>query len=438
MINTDKSLPGMRQRPLTFAALAALCLLLTACGPGRGAGPFKTAPASLTQPAPASPTAQQFSPLDHDPLIVQNARGTFHIAATVGMQPRELMFFYAMQAAQRGAPQVQAATSGSQADGAVYSSTVRVNSIQPLGRLAEFDAGVIRLAWSDHLGPNIVLSVTPPGESTPAWQMTLIDPQAVSAYKGTWWNWQLSGPLQAINQVEMACPCGNNATSSAAFRLALLGRSPKAVPPLYVKIDHEGAVTLLSEADWNALWPADPGRPPVPTEDLEHPYTAPTYPPTPTWNPQAPPWTPALPPPPPTALSTGMPGGDLPRTRPVPGVPAIQPTILDAGPDTPAFTAADVQRYHAATNLNGNFGMRAAATGQVTLDKITFLEEKELLLLHPDLELSDPGNRLLCYIEYSGTFQVSGPPGTTVNELHHAQEVYDAHTGNLLVSGVRP
>src|SRR5690349_4334953 len=122
MINTDKSLPRMRQRPLTFAALAALCLLLTACGPGRGAGPFKTAPASLRQPAPASPTAQQFSPLDHDPLIVKNARGTFHIAATVGMQPRELMFFYAMQAAQRGAPQVEASTSGSQADGAVYSS----------------------------------------------------------------------------------------------------------------------------------------------------------------------------------------------------------------------------------------------------------------------------------------------------------------------------
>jgi hypothetical protein len=48
--------------------------------------------------------------------------------------------------------------------------------------------------------------------------------------------------------------------------------------------------------------------------------------------------------------------------------------------------------------------------------------------------LSD--DALVCYVEFYGTFRSSGPPGSKpVEHTGTGVQVFDAHTGNLLVEG---
>lgn len=55
------------------------------------------------------------------------------------------------------------------------------------------------------------------------------------------------------------------------------------------------------------------------------------------------------------AVPTG-PSDDTPFFAPPVGVPAIQPSLKNAGPGTPAITMADVMRYHSTTNIHGIAG----------------------------------------------------------------------------------
>jgi hypothetical protein len=50
------------------------------------------------------------------------------------------------------------------------------------------------------------------------------------------------------------------------------------------------------------------------------------------------------------------------------GIPAIAPTIANAGPDQPAFTEADVRRYDAAHSPRG-FAERAEALTPVLIQR---------------------------------------------------------------------
>jgi hypothetical protein len=80
--------------------------------------------------------------------------------------------------------------------------------------------------------------------------------------------------------------------------------------------------------------------------------------------------------------------------------------------------------------------MRGEAIGPVTIRQISFRTVDQL---RPQLgsDLGLPSGTLLCYVEYSGTFRLTHPPGMGDPVIRHgAAEVFDAHTGNLLQSSV--
>ena len=80
--------------------------------------------------------------------------------------------------------------------------------------------------------------------------------------------------------------------------------------------------------------------------------------------------------------------------------------------------------------------MRGEAIGPVTIRQISFGTVDQL---RPRLggDLGLPGTTLLCYVEYSGTFRLTHPPGMGPPTISHgAAEVFGAQTGNLLQSSV--
>jgi hypothetical protein len=118
------------------------------------------------------------------------------------------------------------------------------------------------------------------------------------------------------------------------------------------------------------------------------------------------------------------------------GSPAIVPSIVGAGP-TAAFTGDDVIQYNN-TLSKRSFGERGISTAPPTVARIEFLTERELRTRFR-ITTGWPGNTLFCYVQYSGTFLYSrGPWQRSVITTHTALEIFHAHTGNLIVSGVGP
>jgi hypothetical protein len=115
------------------------------------------------------------------------------------------------------------------------------------------------------------------------------------------------------------------------------------------------------------------------------------------------------------------------------GIPAIRPTRAVAASDlsTPAFTVEDVEQY-----INNNpMPRNLAINSKPTIVKITFITSQQAsTLLDESMDL--PGDALVCYVELSGTFTFPGSNGVTVT-FHKGYEVFDAHTGNLIMVGGR-
>jgi hypothetical protein len=121
------------------------------------------------------------------------------------------------------------------------------------------------------------------------------------------------------------------------------------------------------------------------------------------------------------------------------GVPAITPSISDAGPASPAFTVSDVVNYensqYCPSCLGGQNGAAGYSSSTTTsMVSAEFITYKDLLLRDDTLTLNLPDDTLLCFVQYSGSFQQGNPTGATTT-FPYAMEVYDAHTGNLLVWG---
>jgi hypothetical protein len=120
-----------------------------------------------------------------------------------------------------------------------------------------------------------------------------------------------------------------------------------------------------------------------------------------------------------TTVQTGVPSG-------------IPLTIVDAGPNEPSFTEADVRKYVA--EYIGDFGKIEVESGTAQLTGIEFLTVAALrqkLGETSDLQLADQAP--ICQVEYSGHFFVESPVRTGSNPtFNHVSQVFDAHTGNLL------
>ncbi len=114
------------------------------------------------------------------------------------------------------------------------------------------------------------------------------------------------------------------------------------------------------------------------------------------------------------------------------GAPAIKPTILNAAPMTPAFTETDVREY-AKQHARG-FGKIGVVNGPPEVSKVEFLAAGALeQKLNGNSGLHLAGDSLLCYVQYRGDFVVAGLTGTPAQHYPGATQVFDAHTGNILI-----
>lgn len=122
-------------------------------------------------------------------------------------------------------------------------------------------------------------------------------------------------------------------------------------------------------------------------------------------------------------------------TTPQTGAPAIVPTIKNAAANTAAFTEADVRQFAAARNKG--FGMIEMASGVSSVDSVQFVTVSQLHAQTSEAnDLKVSNNALVCYVVYSGDFAVpdpGGPAGPTSIGYKHIMQVYDAHSGNLLM-----
>ncbi len=110
------------------------------------------------------------------------------------------------------------------------------------------------------------------------------------------------------------------------------------------------------------------------------------------------------------------------------GLPAIQPHL----PGIPTFTRDDVRGY---IQEHGFQGGKIGSARQPTITRILFITSREACELMRGEYVGLPNDSLVCYVEFSGTFSVSGPAGTASVSGQHADEVFDARTGSLLIVG---
>lgn len=113
-----------------------------------------------------------------------------------------------------------------------------------------------------------------------------------------------------------------------------------------------------------------------------------------------------------------------------PGVPAIIPK----NNGTPAFTAADVNLYY----LNHSFSAGPTVSGAPpTVESVKFMTSGEARTLMKGEYIGIPDSAMVCYVVLRGPFypmNVSVPPGQAPPAiLDTGIEVFDAHTGNLLL-----
>ncbi len=141
----------------------------------------------------------------------------------------------------------------------------------------------------------------------------------------------------------------------------------------------------------------------------------------------------------PTApLPTGFPVGPPPTpgtngTSLGNGALGITPHIATTDPSTPSFTLADATDYvthHPNVATDGT---------PITVGTAEFLTASQLAAKYNiDETLNVSAGRLLCVVPMGGNFLAGGAPGSPVVTLHHVYEVFDAHTGNIIVIVTRP
>jgi hypothetical protein len=119
------------------------------------------------------------------------------------------------------------------------------------------------------------------------------------------------------------------------------------------------------------------------------------------------------------------------------GMPALKPHLnADAtasnGADTisPTFAEADIKQYVATHPV----ARRIKATSPITVEKIQYLTRKEVRSILGGDGTTFSDNDPMCLVTLNGTFILEGPNGVAVT-YQKAIELFDAHTGNLVMSG---
>jgi hypothetical protein len=122
-----------------------------------------------------------------------------------------------------------------------------------------------------------------------------------------------------------------------------------------------------------------------------------------------------------------------PYTLSAPGAPTIQPR----NNCTPSFTEQDVRDYLA---RQGVPLFHIEVVGHPTVEQVVFLSIRDLGQQTGDSAwLSNySADMVVCYVVLRGTFRYAGAPGSGVHTVSTASILFDAHTGNMLVSSAGP
>lgn len=129
-----------------------------------------------------------------------------------------------------------------------------------------------------------------------------------------------------------------------------------------------------------------------------------------------------------TAAKTVCPGALYTQSGQAMGVPAI----TSRNNCTPSFTVQDVVDYERAHPFSNH---RMTPVGTPKLTKVLFITSAEASKRLGNEWIGLPDDALVCFVELSGTYQFSPPMGPTSEHTGTMHQVFDAHTGNLLVSG---
>lgn len=117
------------------------------------------------------------------------------------------------------------------------------------------------------------------------------------------------------------------------------------------------------------------------------------------------------------------------------GLPAIRPHSVSRSPSTPGFTVDDVKAYIPTASQPKLVPVQGA---RLTIEKVLFISSKEATQLMRGESPGLPDNALVCFVLLKGPFYVQvdyapGAPASTAQTASEIAEVFDAHTGNLLV-----
>lgn len=122
-----------------------------------------------------------------------------------------------------------------------------------------------------------------------------------------------------------------------------------------------------------------------------------------------------------------------PQSSGSPGAPAIVPRTQGS----PAFTADDVKIYYQSHSFSAGPTVSGAAP---TITSIRFITSQQAQALMHGEFVGLPASAMVCYVALHGPFYptlVSVPPGQTLPAtVDNGFEVFDAHTGNLLLWGL--
>jgi hypothetical protein len=109
------------------------------------------------------------------------------------------------------------------------------------------------------------------------------------------------------------------------------------------------------------------------------------------------------------------------------GVPGINPHLNAV----PAFTADEMARYASTTPPQGTLTW----SGPPTVVQTAFLPSETVSALLGGLDVGRLKGTLIGYVELKGSFLFAAPVPAHPTPYSFAFEVFDVHTGNLLLYG---
>lgn len=115
------------------------------------------------------------------------------------------------------------------------------------------------------------------------------------------------------------------------------------------------------------------------------------------------------------------------------GMPAIQPRASLASATGPHFTEADVRAYITTHRP----GFTIPGTPNPVVISVQFMTAKQVSAQLQGESMGVPDDTLLCLVRVLGEFRNTYVPlGATPKTFTHGVMIFDAHTGNLLISSV--